>query len=108
MLMSEQFSILHKSIMHYSLLQVNMFLLLCTENLSRRKTTNLLQSSTYNGHGAALANDGNQDFKELNCSRTYIHQTQTRLQVDLGKPYSISNVRIYRPDGRSNILITAL
>lgn len=94
----------------FFLLQVNMFLLLYTEHLSRRKTTNLIQSLTYKVHGAALhvTTDWNIDFREPNCSRTYINQTQTRLQVDLGKPYSISYVQIYRPDGRYNIFITAL
>lgn len=110
MLMSVQYSLLHESIMHFFLLQVNMFLLLYTEHLSRRKTTNLIQSLTYKVHGAALhvTTDWKIDFRETNCSRTYINQTQTRLQVDLGKPYSISYVQIYRPDGRYNISITAL
>uniref|UniRef100_A0A8W8P2G4 Uncharacterized protein n=1 Tax=Magallana gigas TaxID=29159 RepID=A0A8W8P2G4_MAGGI len=70
----------------------------CLENLSRRKTTNILQISTYQGHEAALADDWNLDFNEPNCSRTNTNQTQTRLQVDLGKPYSLSNVRIHRRD----------
>lgn len=85
-----------------------MFLLLCTEILSRRKPTVVLQSSTYKGNDVSLANDWNLNFKELDCSPNNINQTQTRFQVDLGKPYSISNVQIYRPDGRSNILVTAL
>lgn len=86
----------------FFVLLVNMFLSFCSENPSRRKTTNLLQISTYQGHEAALANDWNLNFKEPNCSRTNTNQTQTRLKVDLGKPYSLSNVRIYRQDGRSN------
>lgn len=90
------------SLMHFIVLLVNMFLSFCTENLSRRKTTNILQISTYQGHEAALANDWDLDFNERNCSRTNTNQTQTRLQLDLGKPYSLSNVRIYRRDGRFN------
>lgn len=97
MLISVQFSF-----MYFIVLLVNMFLSFCTENLSRRKTTNILQISTYQGHEAALADDWNLDFNEPNCSRTNTNQTQTRLQVDLGKPYSLNNVRIYRRDGRSN------
>lgn len=90
------------SFMHFIVLLVNMFHSFCTENLSRRKTTNLLQISTYQGHEAALADDWNLDFNEPNRSRTNTNQTQTRLQVDLGKPYSLNNVRIHRRDGRSN------
>lgn len=97
MLISVQFSL-----MYFIVLLVNMFLTFCTENLSRRKTTNLLQISTYQGDEAALADDWDLDSKERNCSRTNTNQTQTRLQVDLGKPYSLNNVRIHRRDGRFN------
>lgn len=90
------------SFMYFIVLLVNIFLSFCTENLSRRKTTNILQISTYQGHEAALADDWNLDFNEPNCSRTNTNQTQTRLQVDLGKPYSLNNVRIHRRDGRFN------
>lgn len=60
-----------------------MFLLLCTEILSRRKPTVVLQNSTYKGNDVSLANDWNLNFKELDCSPNNINQTQTRLQVDL-------------------------
>lgn len=73
-----------------------------SENLSKRNTTILKLSSTLDGYGVALANDGNLDVKDWNCSHTDLYQTQAWLQVDLGKPYSISNVKIYyRTEGMS-------
>nr|XP_034320088.1 uncharacterized protein LOC109619174 [Crassostrea gigas] len=67
----------------------------CFENLSKKNTTILKQSSTYKGNKVTLANDGNLDLKEENCSHTDLNQPQAWLQVDLGKPYSIRNVKIY-------------
>ncbi|XP_065922235.1 delta and Notch-like epidermal growth factor-related receptor [Magallana gigas] len=72
----------------------------CYENLSRRPTTVLTQSSTYNGQTASFANDGNLQTDDLNCSHTAPNNTKAWLQVDFGESYSINNVKIYyRRDG---------
>ncbi|XP_065933952.1 multiple epidermal growth factor-like domains protein 10 [Magallana gigas] len=67
----------------------------CFENLSRRNTTVLELSSTYDGHGVTLANDGDLALKEWYCSHTDPNRPKAWLQVDLGQSYSISNVKIY-------------
>lgn len=67
----------------------------CFENLSKRNTTILDQSSTHRGQGESFANDGNLDLKFAHCSHTDFNRSRAWLQVDLGKPYSISNVQIY-------------
>nr|XP_022308467.1 receptor-type tyrosine-protein phosphatase T-like [Crassostrea virginica] len=65
------------------------------ENLSRRGTTILTQSSTYLTNNAFLANDGNKTTKEKNCAHTAPNHTKAWFQVDLGKPYNIESVTIY-------------
>ncbi|XP_062610487.1 uncharacterized protein LOC134272254 [Saccostrea cucullata] len=66
----------------------------CYENLSRRSTTTLSQSSTY--HDASRANDGDRNITEKYCAHTApIYTNRAWFQVDLGKPYSIKSVNIY-------------
>lgn len=67
----------------------------CYENLSRRPTTKLTQSSTYGSLNADLANDGILNTIEKYCAHTAISHTKAWLQVDLGKMFSINNVKIY-------------
>ncbi|XP_078328165.1 uncharacterized protein LOC144623575 [Crassostrea virginica] len=66
-----------------------------TENLSRRKTTIITQSSTYNVNNATLANDGMDATTELKCAHTAANHSKAWLQVDLGTPFRIRNVVIY-------------
>ncbi|XP_062613537.1 receptor-type tyrosine-protein phosphatase T-like, partial [Saccostrea cucullata] len=72
----------------------------CYENLSRRSTTTLSQSSTY--HNASRANDGDRSTTENYCAHTAsINTNRAWFQVDLGKPYSIKSVNIYyRKEGQ--------
>nr|XP_034322513.1 uncharacterized protein LOC105322931 [Crassostrea gigas] len=71
----------------------------CYENLSRRPTTVLTQSSTYNGQTASFADDGNLKTDDLNCAHTAPNNTKAWLQVDFEESYSINNVYIfYRRD----------
>ena len=77
------------------------FLNRVVENLSRRGTTTLTQSSTYKTNKASLANDGNKTTTEIYCAHTAPNHTKAWFQVDLGKPYSINSVKIYyRKEGR--------
>ncbi|XP_065941961.1 multiple epidermal growth factor-like domains protein 6 [Magallana gigas] len=70
------------------------------ENLSRRPTTVLTQSSTYNAQTASIANDGDVHTDDLNCAHTAPNNEKAWLQVDFGESYSINNVKIYyRRDG---------
>lgn len=70
------------------------------ENLGRRPTTVLTQSSTFRTMTASLANDGNVHTDELRCAHTAPNNTKAWLQVDFGQSYSINNVKIYyRRDG---------
>ncbi|XP_065922192.1 uncharacterized protein [Magallana gigas] len=72
----------------------------CYENLSRRPTTVLTQSSTYNAQTASIANDGDVQTDELHCSHTAHNHTKAWLQVDFGQPFMINNVIIhYRREG---------
>lgn len=69
----------------------------CYENLSRRPTTVLTQSSTYRTYIASKANDGKVQlilFK-FSCAHTAPDRTKAWLQVDLGQSYRINNVKIY-------------
>lgn len=78
------------------------FLNRVVENLSRRDTTTLTQSSTYNPNNtASLAKDGDIRTKEHYCAHTAPGSAKAWFQVDLGKPYSINSVKIYyRKEGR--------
>lgn len=66
----------------------------CYENLCRRPTTVLSQSSTYKINNASLANDGNLQTDYIYCAQTNINETEAWLQVDFGHFYSINNVKI--------------
>lgn len=73
-----------------------------TENICRRNSTTVLQSSTYDNQQETLAIDGDLRTKYRYCAHTDVNQTVAWLQVDLGKPYSISNVTLYyRKDGKN-------
>ncbi|XP_065921745.1 uncharacterized protein [Magallana gigas] len=75
----------------------------CYENICRRNSTTVLQSSTYDNQQETLAIDGDLRTKYRYCAHTDVNQTVAWLQVDLGKPYSISNVTLYyRKDGLGN------
>ena len=80
------------------------FLNRVVENLSRRGTTILTQSSTYSPNNtASLANDGNKTTTEKYCAHTATGHDKAWFQVDLGKPYNIDRVTIYyRREGRHN------
>uniref|UniRef100_K1QWP7 Uncharacterized protein n=1 Tax=Magallana gigas TaxID=29159 RepID=K1QWP7_MAGGI len=65
------------------------------ENLSRRPTTVLTQSSTYHAQTASLANDGDVQTDEQHCVHTANNHTKAWLQVDFGEVHSIHNVKIY-------------
>lgn len=69
--------------------------LVFTENLSRRSTTIISVSSTFESYTSSKANDGNLNTTSIYCSHTDVNQTRAWLQVDLRKPYSISSVKIY-------------
>lgn len=76
--------------------------ILISENLCKRKTTILGQSSTQHGQGVSFANDGNLDLTYAHCSLTDFNRPRAWFQVDLGIPYSVSNVKIYyRSEGMS-------
>lgn len=68
---------------------------LFSENLCRRNGTVLTQSSTYKSNYATLAHDGITSTKEVFCALTDTNYSKAWLQVDLGKPYSVSCVKIY-------------
>ncbi|XP_065941969.1 uncharacterized protein [Magallana gigas] len=65
------------------------------ENLSRRPTTVLTQSSTYRFNIASIANDGDVQTTEPKCAITALNPPKAWLQVDFGQPYRINNVKIY-------------
>lgn len=65
------------------------------ENLSRRPTTVLNQSSIYNINNASLASDGDVQTDERHCAHTEANYGMAWLQVDLGQSYRINNVNIY-------------
>lgn len=65
------------------------------ENLSRRTTTVLTQSSTYDGLTASLANDGILKTDFSSCAHTAPNRTKAWLQVDFGQSFRINNVKIY-------------
>lgn len=65
------------------------------ENLCRRPTTVLTQSSTYDKHEADFANDGDVTTVKRFCASTDIKQTKAWLQADLGESFSIKSVKLY-------------
>ncbi|XP_048744004.2 multiple epidermal growth factor-like domains protein 10 isoform X5 [Ostrea edulis] len=67
----------------------------CYENLSRRKTTVLSQSSTYEDRYASYANDEDLRTHIEICAHTAPGHPLAWFQVDLGQEYSIESVKIY-------------
>ncbi|XP_056003194.1 receptor-type tyrosine-protein phosphatase alpha-like [Ostrea edulis] len=68
----------------------------CYVNLSRKQSTKVSQSSTYNKLHASYAKDGNRtqtDYKI--CSHTALGHSIAWFQVDLGGEYSLESVKIY-------------
>ncbi|XP_078329710.1 uncharacterized protein LOC144624176 [Crassostrea virginica] len=65
------------------------------ENLSRRNTTLITQSSSYHNRNAKFANDGVNATTEFKCAHTALNHTKAWLQVDLGTPFRIRSVVIY-------------
>ncbi|XP_048744000.2 protein draper-like isoform X1 [Ostrea edulis] len=65
------------------------------ENLSRRKTTVLSQSSTYEDRYASYANDEDLRTHIEICAHTAPGHPLAWFQVDLGQEYSIESVKIY-------------
>lgn len=55
----------------------------------------MLLSSIFKTHNASLANDGNTSTNGSLCSHTNVNQNIAWLQVDLGVPCSISNVKMF-------------
>lgn len=76
------------------------------ENLSRKPTTTLSQSSTYSNYYATRANDGLTTTSGDYCANTAPNHPLAWFQVDLGKFYNIWNVKIYyRKEGISFVSI---
>ncbi|XP_056003196.1 receptor-type tyrosine-protein phosphatase epsilon-like isoform X2 [Ostrea edulis] len=69
----------------------------CYVNLSRERSTNVSQSSTYdNTLQAGYAKDGNRTQTDYRiCSHTALGHTIAWFQVDLGDEYSLKSVKIY-------------
>ncbi|XP_078329713.1 uncharacterized protein LOC144624179 [Crassostrea virginica] len=65
------------------------------ENLSRRNTTIISQSSTYDKNFASLANDGILKTTLDYCGYTQPGYSKAWLQVDLGKRFSLNYVKVY-------------
>lgn len=72
-----------------------MVIIFSSENLSRRKTTVLSQSSTYTDRYASYANDGDLQTHIEFCAHTAPGHHLAWFQVDLGQEYSIKSVKIY-------------
>lgn len=71
-----------------------------SENLSRRRTTRLTQSSTHYGRKASEGNDGVTDTNYVNCAHTTFEKQKAWFQVDLGKRFSIQRIKIYFRKGK--------
>ncbi|XP_078329682.1 uncharacterized protein LOC144624158 isoform X2 [Crassostrea virginica] len=65
------------------------------ENLSRRNTTIITQSSTFDKNFASLANDGVLVTTLDLCGYTNPGKSKAWLQVDLGQAFSITRVKVY-------------
>lgn len=75
-------------------------LLLILENFSRRLIIKLIQSFIYGFLNVDLVNDGVLNIIEKYCVYIVISYIKVWLQVDLGKMFSINNVKIfYRNEG---------
>ena len=66
-----------------------------TENLSRRNTTIITQSSTFDKNVASLANDGVLITTLELCGYTKPGESKAWLQVDLGQAFIITRVKVY-------------
>ncbi|XP_061169368.1 uncharacterized protein LOC133178663, partial [Saccostrea echinata] len=66
-----------------------------TENLSKKPTTIVSQSSLYEKRKATYANDGNLSTKFRYCAHTAVDQAIAWFQVDLGIPHRIKDIKIY-------------
>lgn len=55
------------------------------ENLSRKHTTKVSQSSTYSDYYATRANDGITATNDAYCAHTTLHKPLAWFQVDLGQ-----------------------
>lgn len=76
------------------------------ENLSRRPTAVLTQSSTYATNIASKANDGKVKLDWTVCAHTATNRRKAWLQVDLGQSYGINNVKIYyRNQGMNSFIV---
>lgn len=70
------------------------------ENLCRKPTTSAVQSSTYKSKISTLVTDGDKRTTEEYCAHTEVNRTKAWLQIDLGQPFGIRNVKIfYREEG---------
>lgn len=67
----------------------------CYENLSRKPSTLLTQSTTFQSQGAFLANDGQKSTSYGDCTHTAPNRSSAWLQVDLRKVYTVESVNIY-------------
>ncbi|XP_056002221.1 platelet endothelial aggregation receptor 1-like isoform X2 [Ostrea edulis] len=76
------------------------------ENLSRRSTTTLSQSSTHYDRFAYYANDNDLRTNYARCAHTDANKSIAWFQVDLGKEYSIKSVKVYyrKEDAKYNWL----
>lgn len=75
-------------------------LVACYDNLSRRRTTTVTQSTTFKSdtdfwYNATLAIDGLTNTSDSYCSHTGTDQAIAWLQVDLGAYYSIHSVKLF-------------
>lgn len=72
-----------------------MVIIFSSENLSRRPTTTLSQSSTFTDRSTSYANDSDLRTRCGYCAMTDPGHSIVWFQVDLGKEYSIKSVKIY-------------
>ncbi|XP_078329699.1 uncharacterized protein LOC144624167 isoform X3 [Crassostrea virginica] len=65
------------------------------ENLARKNSTVLTQSTTYQYNNATLANNGDLRTTEQYCAHTAPGYDKAWFQVDFGSPFNILSVKIY-------------
>lgn len=77
------------------------FVIVFAENLSRKSSTTVSLSFTFDNRFANFANDGSLKTSYYSCSHTDVNKNIAWFQVDLGEPYSINNVKLYyRKEGK--------
>ncbi|MES1922824.1 hypothetical protein MHBO_004350 [Bonamia ostreae] len=77
------------------------FYFILAENLSRKNSTIVSQSSTYLTRYANYSNDGKHGTTENECSHTGIGHKKAWFQVDLKEEYSLKSITItYRDEGK--------